>query len=113
MSPDELSALPDIQVCNGGSYSGIIFQTKQAVLDNVSPSFFDAQHSFESQTGQSIIVAAPIKQMMIENPQNREGLEIFPLLFDYLRRKYDHDHSNANNDNDNDNDNYHYQSIIC
>ena len=72
MSPDELSALPDIQVCNGGSYSGIIFQTKQAVLDNVFPSFFDAQHSFESQTGQSIIVAAPIKQMMIENPQNRE-----------------------------------------
>ena len=100
LSPDELSALPDIQVCVGGS---ITFQTKQAVLDKVSPAFFDAQHSFESQTrrGQGIIIAAPIKQMIIEN---NEGLAFFSLLFDYLRRKYDHDYSNAN-DNDNHNDN--------
>ena len=41
LSPDQLSALPDIQVCVGG----IRFQTKKAVLDNASPSFFDALHS--------------------------------------------------------------------
>ena len=101
LSPDELSALPDIQVCVGGS---ITFQTKQAVLDKVSPAFFDAQHSFESQTrrGQGIIIAAPIKQMIIEN---NEGLAFFSLLFDYLRRKYDHDYSNANDNDNNDNDN--------
>ena len=104
LSSDELSALPDIQVCVGGSSnSDVTFQTKQAVLDNlnVSSSFFDAQHSFELQTGQSNIEEAPIKRMMIEF---REGLEFFSLLFDYLRRKYDHDYSNAN-DNDNHNDN--------
>ena len=32
LSPDELSVLPDIQVCVDSS---ITFQTKQAVLDNV------------------------------------------------------------------------------
>ena len=97
LSPDELSALPDIQVCVGGS---VIFQTKKAVLDNVSPSFFYAQHSFESHTrrGQSII-AAPMKIMIIENS---EGLEFFPVLFDYLRRKYDQDH-NADENGDKEN----------
>ena len=103
LSPDQLSALPDIQVCVGG----ITFQTKKAVLDNASPSFFDALHSFESLTGHhhnneddiSVVVESGIPMIMIEDS---EGVEFFPLLFDYLRRKFDHDlRQRANNDNDN------------
>ena len=34
LSPDELSTMPDVQVCIGGVLNRIIiFQTKQAVLD--------------------------------------------------------------------------------
>ena len=102
LSPDQLSALPDIQVCVGG----ITFQTKKAVLDNASPSFFDALHSFESLTGHhhneddiSVAVESGIPMIMIENSK---GVEFFPLLFDYLRRKFDHDlRQRANNDNAN------------
>ena len=38
------------------------------------------------------------KKMCHTQSTTSDGLEFFPLLFDYLRRKYDHDHNNTNND---------------
>ena len=46
-------------------------------LENVTDSFFFAQHSFYSIETTSI--------------KNHDGLEFFPFLFDYIRHKYDHD----------------------
>ena len=98
-----MRVMTGIQVCVGGS---IIFQTKRAVLDSVPYSLLGAHHSFESGIRPLLCqkrTEEAIKQIIIENS---DGLQFFPLQFDYLRRKFDHDHNNANNnDNDNDNDN--------
>ena len=102
LSPDELSTMPDVQVCIGDVLNPIIiFQTKQAVIDIFPNSFLGARHSFETHTDQSINEASIIKQISIENSDGL--LEFFPIIFDYMRRQYDHYHHhnnpNANNNN--------------
>ena len=102
LSPEELSTMPDVQVCIGHVLNPIIiFQTKQAVLDIFSNSFLCARHSFETHTDQSINEASIINQISIENSDGL--LEFFPIIFDYMRRQYDHYHHhnnpNANNNN--------------
>ena len=62
------------------------FRLSRLSLTMFPHSLLGAQHSFESGTGQR---TEPIKKMMIENS---DGLEFFPLLIDYLRRKYGLDH---------------------
>ena len=96
LSPHELSTMPDVQVCIGSVLNRIIFQTKQAVLDIFPQSFIGARHSFERHTGRRSISGteeASIKQISIENS---DWLEFSPIIFDYMRRQYDHHHSNPN-----------------
>ena len=72
---------------------GIIVETKKAVLKKVSGTFFSGQHSYESRKttcSSSLIVI-----------ENSDGLGFFPLIFDYIQRKYDHERDHHNQDNEN------------
>ena len=96
---DELRVLPDIEVLVGSSSrsSSIIFQTKLAVftMDSAPQSLFAGQITFQSRRQQGQPQGTGTKQEIIL--ENTDWIEFLPILFDYLRRKYDGHRNHHNN----------------
>ena len=99
LSSDELRELTDVEVWVGSSSrsSSIIFQTKLAVftMDSAPQSLFAGQITFQSRRQQGQPQGTGTKQEIIL--ENTDWIEFLPILFDYLRRKYDGHRNHHNN----------------
>ena len=111
-SPTELSRMLTVQFL----VEGIIFETKEAVLEKVPGTFFYSHHAFplhaqglqlahEHELEYHLHDFHGIAHHHVNDPpsdheqddprevqrvlENSDGLEFFPIMFDYMRRKYD------------------------
>ena len=79
LSPERMSVMSSVHFDIGG----IIFEIKKAVLQKIPDTFFSNKYFYESQKP-----TYNSTRIVIEDSG---GLEFFPLIFDYIRRKYDYE----------------------